>query len=233
MQTNRIYERTAMQTLDLKKMYRALYQPPAGKIETVNIPELQFLMIDGAIEPGEAPGTSPLFAENTQALYGVAYTLKFAAKQRRIDPVDYPVMALEGLWWVEDGRFDITIKDNWYYTLMIFTPDLVTPAMFTEALAQLRRKKGAQPGFDRLRLERFSEGLCVQTLHTGPYSTEPATVDRMHAYMQLNGYQDQVERGGRHHEIYLGDPRRAAPEKLKTILRHPVTRQSASPIPAE
>ena len=213
-----------METLDLKKMYQSLYMPAARKIEAVEVPELQFIMIDGAIEPGQAPGTSSLFEENTQALYGAAYTLKFMVKQRKVEPVDYPVMALEGLWWVEDGVFDITVKDNWVYTLMILTPDLVTPAMFAEALAQLRKKKGDQPGFARLRLERFCEGLCVQTLHVGPYATEPATMTEMQTFMEANGYHDQVGLGGKHHEIYLGDPRRAAPEKLKTVLRHPVSR---------
>ena len=211
-----------MQTLDLKKTYKSLYAPSAKKIELANIPELQFIMIDGAIEPGQAPGTSPLFGENTQTLYGAAYTLKFMLKQRKDDPVDYPVMALEGLWWVEDGIFDITIKDNWHYTLMILAPDLVTPAVFADALAQMRKKKGDQPGFARLRLERFREGLCVHTMHIGPYADEPATIEKMRHFMDENGYQDLVGLGGKHHEIYLGDPRKADPAKLKTVLRHPV-----------
>ncbi|MBN2387577.1 MAG: GyrI-like domain-containing protein [Anaerolineales bacterium] len=211
-----------METLDLKQELQFLYQPSAKKIEAVEVPEMQFLRIDGAIEAGLAPGSSPLFEANLQALYGAAYTLKFMARKRPADPVDYPVMALEGLWWVEDGCFDIAVKDNWHYTLMIMVPDLVTPAMFAEALAQLRKKKGDQPAFARLCLERFHEGLCVQVMHLGPYAEEPATVERMRQFMQAEGYQDLVERGGRHHEIYLGDPRRAAPEKRKTVLRHPV-----------
>jgi hypothetical protein len=213
-----------MQTLDLKKIHKSLYTPSAKKIEATDIPELQFLMIDGAIEPGQAPGTSPLFEENMQALYGAAYTLKFMVKQRKEDPVDYPVMALEGLWWVEDGRFDFAVKDNWHYTLMILVPDLITPTLFAEALAQLRKKKGDQPAFSRLRLERFREGLCVQTMHLGTYADEPATLERMRQFMEANGYRDLVGSGGKHHEIYLGDPRKAAPDKLKTILRHPVAR---------
>ena len=211
-----------MEKLDLKKDLKDLYLPSVKKIEMVDVPAMNFLMIDGAIEPGQAPGTSPLFAENMQALYGAAYTLKFAAKQRKENPVDYPVMALEGLWWVEDGTFDIQKPGNWKYTIMIMQPELVTAEMFAEALAQLRKKKGNQPTFARLRLQRFQEGLCVQTMHIGPYADEPATVERMQAFMQENNLQDLVGLGGKHHEIYMGDPRRADPEKLKTVLRHPV-----------
>jgi len=211
-----------MEKLDLRKDLKYLYAPSAKKVEVVDVPAFNFVMIDGAIEPGEGPGTSPLFQENMQALYGAAYTLKFAAKLRKENPVDYPVMALEGLWWVEDGVFDIQKPGNWKYTVMIMQPELVTPEMFTEALAQLRKKKGDQPVFARLRLERFREGPCVQTMHIGPYATEPATIERMQAFTQESGYQDLVGLGGKHHEIYIGDPRRADPSKLKTVLRHPV-----------
>jgi hypothetical protein len=214
--------RVNMEKLDLKKDLKHLYLPSAKKIELADVPAMNFLMIDGAIEPDQAPGTSPLFAEDMGALYGAAYTLKFTIKLREQDPVDYPVMALEGLWWVEDGIFDIRKPGNWKYTVMIMQPDLVTPVQFAEVLSQLRRKKGDQPAFSRLRLERFQEGLCVQTMHIGPYATEPATVDRMQAFMQANSLQDLVGQGGKHHEIYMGDPRRADPAKLKTVLRHPV-----------
>jgi hypothetical protein len=215
-----------MQTLNLKKDLKALYAPSAKKIEVVEVPAMNFLMIDGAIEPDQAPGTSPSFAESMQALYAAAYTLKFAAKLRKENPVDYPVMALEGLWWVEDGTFDIRMPGNWKYTVMIMQPDLVTPEMLAAALAQVRKKKGDQPAFARLRLECFHEGLCVQTMHIGPYAAEPATVERMQTFMQENGLRDRVGLGGKHHEIYMGDPRRADPSKLKTVLRHPVEKSS-------
>jgi hypothetical protein len=211
-----------MQKIDLKKDLKYLYVPSAKKIEMVEVPAMNFVMIDGAIEPDLAPSTSPLFAEAMQALYNAAYTLKFAAKLRKENPVDYPVMALEGLWWVEDGSFDIRKPGNWKYTVMIMQPEVVTPEMFKDALAQLHKKKGDQPVFARLRLERFREGLCVQTMHIGPYAAEPATVDRMQVFMQENGLCDRVGSGGKHHEIYMGDPRRADPAKLKTVLRHPV-----------
>ena len=211
-----------MKTLDLKKDLKAFYKPSAKKVEFIQVPCFRFLMIDGAIEPGMEPGNSPMFEENMQALYGAAYTLKFTLKKRKVDPVDYPVMALEGLWDARDGQFDINVKDNWDYTLMILVPEIITPTIFEEALEQMRNKKGDQPGYARLRLDSFEEGPCVQTMHIGPYATELETLERMQAFMAENGYRDLVGSGGKHHEIYLGDPRRAAPEKLKTVLRHPV-----------
>ena len=209
-----------MTALDLHKQWKHLYAPSARKVELVDVPEFKFLMLDGNIEPGEEPGTSPGFDEAFGALYSAAYTLKFMSKLRKENPIDYPVMALEGLWWVEDGKFDITIKDNWFYTLMIMQPDHITPEMFAEAVAQAAKKK-PNPALSRLRLAPFCEGLCVQTMHIGPYATEPATVEKMNAWAAENGYRMT----GKHHEIYMGDPRRADPEKLKTVLRHGVERE--------
>ena len=213
-----------MEKLDLKKDLKYLYAPSVKKIEIVDVPPLNFIMIDGAIEPVQAPGTSPLFAENMQAIYGAAYTLKFSLKLNKENPLDYPVMALEGLWWIEDGTFDLQKPGNWKYTVMIMQPDRVTPEIFADVLVQLRKKKGDQPAFARLRLQRFHEGLCVQAMHIGPYATEPETVTKMRYFMEANGCKDLVGLGGKHHEIYLGDPRRADPSKLKTVLRHPIMR---------
>lgn len=211
-----------MKTLDLKKEFKYLYQPSAKKVEIVEVPRLQFAMIDGAIEKGSEPGKSPLFAEATQALYSISYALKFILKKRKTNAIDYPIMALEGLWWVEDGMFDITVKDNWFYTLMIMQPAVITKDLFNECLEQVRKKRGDSPLLSKLRLTEFEEGFCVQAMHIGPYATEPATVERMRAFSQENGYRDLVGSGGKHHEIYLGDPRKADPAKLKTVLRHPV-----------
>ena len=211
-----------MKTLDPKKDLRYLYAPSAKKVEIVNVPRLQFAMMDGAIEKGYEPGNSPSFRKATQALYGISYTLKFMLKKRKANPIDYPVMALEGLWWVEDGVFDITIKDNWFYTLMILQPDVITKDIFGEGLAEVRRKRGDSPALSELRLANFEEGPCVQVMHIGPYATEPDTVERMRTFAQENGYRDLVGSGGKHHEIYLGDPRKSDPAKLKTVLRHPV-----------
>lgn len=214
-----------MKTLDLKKEFKQYYQPSAKKPEILMVPRFQFAMIDGAIENGSEPGKSPSFAEGTQALYGISYTLKFMLKKRKTNAVDYPVMALEGLWWVEDGKFDITVKDNWFYTLMILQPEAVTQSVFAEGLAELKRKRGDSPTLSRLKLGYFEEGLAVQMMHIGPYATEPATLQTMLALAAEEGCRDRVGLGGKHHEIYLGDPRKAKPEKLKTVLRHPLQKR--------
>ena len=206
-----------MKKIDLKRELKHLYAPSARAIEIVDVPEFQFAKIDGQIESGMEPSTSPSFQEAIGAMYGISYTLKFMSKQREQDPIDYTVMALEGLWDVDDGEFDINRKDNWFWTLMIMQPEHINQDMFALARQQLLKKKG-NPAIEKLRLERFHEGLSIQTMHVGPYSDEPTTVARMQAHAQDNGYLMR----GRHHEIYLGDPRRAQPEKLKTILRHPV-----------
>ena len=211
-----------MPKIDLRKELKHLYAPSARQVALVDVPEFQFAQIDGAIEPGQAPGTSPAFEQAMSALYGITYTLKFMSKQRADNPLDYTVMTLEGLWWVEEGEFNITQPGNWRWTVMILQPDHITPAMFAEGLAQLRKKRGDSPALDKLRLARFHEGLALQIMHIGPYANEPATIARMDAFAQENGYRMI----GKHHEIYLGDPRNAAPEKLKTILRHPVALRS-------
>jgi hypothetical protein len=210
--------------LDLKKHFKHLYQPSAKKVVLVEVPELQFALVDGRLEPGLTPGESPDFAAAVGALYGISYTLKFMSKQRPSDPVDYPVMALEGLWTTPTGGADYLSADEWQWTLMIMQPDHITQEVFEQALAQLRAKKvkaGENAArLEALRLERFAEGLCVQVMHIGPYSDEPHTLERMSAYAEAHGYAFR----GPHHEIYLGDPRTAKPENLKTVLRHGVTR---------
>jgi len=214
-----------MKTLDLKKDLKRFYLPSSRKPEIIEVPRFQFAMIDGAIEKGSEPGKSPAFTEATQALYSIAYTLKFMLKKRKTNAIDYPVMALEGLWWVKDGKFDITVKDNWLYTLMILQPEVITPAIFIEGLLEVKRKRGDSPCLSKLRLESFEEGLTVQMMHIGPYATEPITLATMLAFATEQGYHDRVGLGGKHHEIYLGDPRKADPSKLKTVLRHPINKK--------
>jgi len=204
--------------LDLKKQFKHLYLPSAAEVQVVDVPELNYVMIDAAIEPGQQPDTSPAFADSMQALYGAAYTLKFMSKKRAVDPIDYSVMALEGLWTVTEGDFDINRKDNWAFTLLMLQPEHITQEMFAEALRQLRKKHPDNSAIDRLRLERWREGLCMQIMHIGPYSDEPATIERMKAFAAANGYRPR----GKHHEIYMGDPRRGDPAKLKTVLRQPI-----------
>jgi hypothetical protein len=212
-------EKDAVQKLDLKKQYKHLYQPPANEVAVVEVPELPFAMLDGRIAPGETPSTSATFEDAVGALYGISYTLKFISTKRETDPVDYGVMPLEGLWWADSGEFDPERSEPWNYTLLILQPDHVDEALFEEARRQLQKKK-PHPLLERLRLERFCEGLSMQTTHVGPYADEPPTLARMRAFAEANGYAYR----GKHHEIYLGDPRRAAPEKLRTVLRQPVER---------
>jgi hypothetical protein len=207
-----------MQKLDPKKQFKHLYQPPANEVVVVEVPELLYAMLDGRIAPGETPSISVTFEDAVGVLYGIAYTLKFMAKKRETDPVDYGVMPLEGLWWADSGEFDPERSEPWNYTLLIVQPDHVDEALFEEARRQLQRKK-PHPLLERLRLERLHEGLSIQTMHVGPYADEPRTLARLRAFAGANGYAYR----GRHHEIYLGDPRRAAPEKLRTVLRQPVT----------
>lgn len=209
-----------MEKLDLRKQYKHLYSPSAKKVEVVDVPPLKFAMIDGEIEPGASPGTSASFQEALQALYGISFTLKFMSKLRKENPIDYTVMALEGLWWVEGGEFDITRPEGWRWTAMMMQPDHISEAMYQEALAQLHKKRPS-PALEKLRFEIFHEGLSLQIMHIGPYAEEPATIEKVDAFARQNGY----ARHGKHHEIYIGDPRRVDPAKLKTVLRHPVWRE--------
>ena len=211
-----------MEQLDLKKKFGQLYKPSSKKIEIIEIPALQFAMLDGAIEAGLAPGTSHSFQQAVEALYSISYTLKFAFKKRADKPIDYPVMPLEALWWVErSGRFNIKDPTNWHWTVMLMQPEIITPDEFAHALTGLAQRK-PNPSLRQVRLETFHEGLCVQTMHIGPYPREPETVAAMEAFVKESGYEFQRK----HHEIYLSDPRRANPENMKTILRHAVLKKA-------
>lgn len=215
-----------MVKLDLRKNFKDLYNPSPKNVSLIEVPALNFIMIDGAIEPGSTPGNSPAFQEAVQAMYGISYTLKFMSKLDKINPIDYPVMPLEGLWWISGGEFDIRKPGNWLWTVMIMQPDHITRDMFDEGLDKLK-KKNTGPVLEKIRLESLQEGLCVQIMHEGPYATEPATIDNLREYIAANGLRDLVGGGGKHHEIYLGDPRKADPTKLKTVLRHPVERKKS------
>ena len=206
-----------MAKLDLKKQYRHLYLPSAKKVSLVEVPAFQFVMVDGRIEPDETPETSAAFRQAMQALYGLAYTLKFNSKLREENPIDYTVMALEGLWWVESGRFDFQRHEPWLWTMMIMQPDHIDQAMVQAALAQVREKQD-NPALDQVRFERFEEGQAIQIMHIGPYADELRSLAMMEAFAAQMGYTYR----GKHHEIYIGDPRRAKPENLRTVLRQPI-----------
>lgn len=163
------------------------------------------------------PNTSPLFEAITGALYGVSYGAKFASKKTGRD---YTVMPLEGLWWNEDPSvFELNLKDEWNWTLMIMQPEWLDREAIDAAVRRLvdRRKLDSETA-GRLRLETLEEGMSGQVLHVGPYSAEAPTIEALHRYIQDRGYR----LAGKHHEIYMSDPRRAGEEKLKTIIRHPV-----------
>jgi len=206
-----------MEKLDLKKIYKPLYKPPSKYVTVVEVPTLNFVMVDGVVEAGALPENSKDFQEAFPALYGTSFTLKFNSKRRAENPIDYTVMALEGLWWTDSGEFSFEKVEPWHFTLLMMQPDHITEAMFHEAVEQVRAKRPS-PVLDQLRFEQFTEGLSIQITHVGPYSEEPRSLEKMRRFAEENGYAYR----GKHHEIYLGDPRRAKPEKLKTVLRHPV-----------
>jgi hypothetical protein len=199
--------------LDLRKQFKHLYQPSPKAPVLVDVPALNFLMVDGAGDPN----TADSFREAIGALYGLAYTLKFMIKKGP-EAIDYPVMALEGLWWAEDmSAFGREAKGEYQWTVMIMQPEVVTADHFARAAADLRRKKNP-PALDRVRLERFHEGLSAQILHVGPFAAEGPTIERLNDFIAAQGY----ERRGRHHEIYMSAFGRTAPERLKTVIRQPV-----------
>jgi hypothetical protein len=204
-----------MQKLDLKKELKHLYLPSAKKVATVEVQPMNYLMIDGKGDPN----TSQEYMEAMGVLYGIAYMLKFMLKGKGPWP-DFVVPPLEGLWWADNmDDFLLGNKDNWLWTSLIMQPDFVTADHVSEAVAELRRKK-ATPGLEKLRYEVYQEGLCAQIMHTGSYSEERPTIEKLHNYIESEGYQ----RRGKHHEIYLSDPRRTPPEKLKTVIRQPIGR---------
>ena len=209
-------------SFDFKKEYKALYTP-GSQPAVIEVPSMNFIMVDGSGDPNDNPD----YQEAIELLYGLSYAIKMSDKEDRQPTGYFPyvVPPLEGLWWVADGPFSLTKRDNWRWTSMIRQPDFVTPDFFEWACSKVKVKK---PGLtvEKARFETFAEGLCVQVMHIGPYSTEPETVQKMKDYMVQEGLMDKVEAGGKHHEIYLSDPKRTKPERLKTVIRHPVMRSS-------
>jgi hypothetical protein len=203
-----------MEKIDLRKELKQFYSPKA-KPEIVDIPEFSFLTYTGRGEPG-----GEAYQESINALYGAAYTLKFASKK---EGRDFTVMPLEGLWWWDDpGIFnldDAPPRETWNWTSMILVPDFVTEVKLDEIRPDLVEKKGK--AVERVKLQRIHEGTSVQMLHVGPYSDEPRSQKLIQTFVDENGYCLR----GHHHEIYMSDPRRAPPEKWRTILRHPVEKR--------
>lgn len=205
---------------DLKK-HLPSYAARRGRFDVITVPPLSYLMIDGHGDPN----TAPAYADALATLYPVAYTLKFLSRNEL--GRDHVVMPLEALWWSDDMASFTSARDKstWSWTVMILTPDWITGEHVATAVAAVAKKRGddGAPALDRLRHGSLDEGLVVQTLHIGPYDDEGPVLEEMHEQViPAHG----LAMTGRHHEIYLGDPRRTAPERLRTILRQPVTRST-------
>ena len=201
-----------MEKIDFKKTLKDLYQPSAKEIVQVHVPTIFYLMIDGEGDPN----TSQAYADAVEALFAVAYTIKFMVKKGPLS-IDYTVMPLEGLWWADDlSKFSVEDKSAWKWTMMILQPDFVSEEMVNHAVADVRKKKNPA-AIAKIRFEAFSEGTCAQTLHLGPFSDEAPVIERVHQFIATHG-----KRTGKHHEIYLSDIRKADPAKWKTIIRQPM-----------
>lgn len=199
---------------DLNEEMQELYFPPSKEPVVVKVPEMNFLMVDGKGDPN----SSKAFQEAIGALYSLSYTMKFMLK---FSPkkIDYVVMPLEALWWSDNKDDFLTAnRDAWKWTAMIMQPHHGTKNLLVKAKEEIVRKKKEVPGLDRVRFEPFEEGLSAQIMHIGPYSTEKPTIERLHKFVE----DSEHKLTGKHHEIYMSDPRRAKPEKLKTVIRHPM-----------
>lgn len=209
-----------MEKIDYKKEMKMIYNPPRQKVGIVELPEMKFFTVSGMGNPN----TSAQFREAVEALFSLSFAVKFALREPH-GGADYTVMPLEGLFHHDDIlQEDGTLreKEEWKWTLLIRQPDVATDELVRRAREQVEKKKRL-PHLANVRFESFEEGLCAQIMHIGPFSEEKATVEKLLAFIQQNGY----EPSGRHHEIYLSDWRRTAPEKMKTIIRQPIKRKGS------
>lgn len=199
-----------MKKVDLKKELKELYAPPREPV-LVEVPPMTFLAVDGVGDPN-----GPEYAAAVEALFAVAYRIKFALKREA--ELDFTVMPLEALWWADDPTvFAAGNRAEWQWTAMIAQPEEGGPEIVARATEEAGAKKDL-PALARLRRDRFEEGHCAQIMHVGPFSEEPPTIAHLEAFMEGQG----LQRRGKHHEIYLSDLRRTAPDRLKTIIRQPV-----------
>lgn len=201
-----------MKKVDLKKELKELYVPSSKEVSIVKVPKMNFLMIDGIGDPN----TSKAYSDSIETLYSVSYSIKFILKKEK--EIDYVVMPLEGLWWTEDmSQFSTKNKDKWKWTSMIMQPDFVDKKVFEMAFEQVKIKKNLLM-LSKIRFQSFNEGLSVQIMYIGPYSAETPTIEKLHKFVKESGHNLR----GKHHEIYLSDPRKTAPERIKTIIRQPI-----------
>jgi len=199
--------------VDFKKELKHLYNPSSKEATIVDIPGMNFLMVDGAGNPN----TVQAYKDAVEALYAMSYALKFMVKRGEA-AVDYGVMPLEGLWWADDmTQFSVENKEIWKWTAMIMQPEYVTKDLFIKAIEQVRKRKSL-PALPEIRFESLREGLAAQIMHLAPYSDEGPTIEKLHNFIRVQGH----ELRGKHHEIYLTDPQRSAPRKMKTVIRQPV-----------
>jgi hypothetical protein len=199
-----------MEKIDLKKQLKHLYSPSAETVEIVTVPQMNFLMVDGMGNPN----TAKAYSDAIEALYPVAYTLKFMVKNGKAG-IDYGVMPLETLWWADDmSAFTTGNKDAWKWTVMIMQPEFITKKMVEQAIEEVGRKK-KPASLPLIRFEAFKEGKAAQILHIGPFSEEGPTIEKVHSLIESKGSRPV----GKHHEIYLSDLRRTVPEKWRTIIR--------------
>lgn len=206
---------------DFKKEYRSLYQPKTTP-SIVEVPRMNYLALRGKGDPNQEGGA---YQQSIGLLYGVAYAVKMSRKtDHRMDGYfDFVVPPLEGFWWQEGtSRIDYARKEDFCFISLIRLPDFVTREEFDWAVAEAGRKK--KQDFSAVEYLTYDEGLCVQCMHLGPYDDEPATVERMHMLMEREGCALDITPERFHHEIYLSDARKTAPEKLKTVIRHPIKR---------
>jgi hypothetical protein len=202
-----------VEKVDLKKEMKHLYQPPANRVVQVDVPEMNYLMIDGE---GDLNGSQG-FQDGVEVLFALSYTAKFMVKKGP-QAVDYGVMPLEGLWWADDmAVFSIEDKSNWKWTLMIMQPPYVSGELVETAIAEVKRKKNPA-ALSLARFEALLEGKGAQTLHIGPFSDEGPTIQRVHQFIEECG----CKPSGKHHEIYLSDIRKADPRNWKTVIRQPM-----------
>lgn len=200
-----------MTKIDLKREHHDCYAA-TGKCDLVDVPELAYLMIDGTGDPN----TAEAYRDAVSALFSVAYKAKFAARDDT--GVDHTVMPLEGLWWTDDmAEFSMDDKSNWFWTMLIAQPDHVTADHVADAIQHAVTAKHLDAARS-IRLERWTEGRAAQILHIGPYAAEAPTIEKLHAFIA----ETSLSRSGKHHEIYLSDPARVAPERMRTIVRQPV-----------
>lgn len=206
---------------DFRKENKELYNPSAKEVSIVDVPEMNFLMIDGEGDPN----ISQEYQASIEALFSVSFKVKFISEKENSQ--DYVVMPLEGLWWVENMEdFSIQDKSGWKWTAMIRQPDFITKDMIKRAIEEVEKKKSL-PALSRIRFESLHEGLSAQIMHIGPYYEEGPTIEKLHNFIEENGYEfDGSVPGEKHHEIYISNMRRTSPEKLKTIMRQPLKRKS-------